>query len=414
MRVADMDADTRDDIVYITAGGELGILYGTAIHGTFVKKILDPTLGISLSTTPITTGGAIRASSTPQIGGSLGVSSTESTAIDDSTLNAEIYYQYARPVAQVSTRVTPDSLSGALDTRASGTAGNISDTYVRSQYATAYGLQISKQYTNVTHATLYPDDLIQARISIKNTSSVAIKNIEYLDTIPKIFSLEKTVRYNIKVGGSSTDRVFESLSSGDYDMHFVGRDLAPGETLEISYDLIALPASYGEMIVGDLERGTVGADIYGDVGFKTSTTCGASMLLWTSGPGARDYTRGTHEFGSASLPDGIAEQIIDVDRNGVPDSVEKRSIEDLTKAKDKLVDTSKIGYSGSIFDVSTSGDEVNIAFDDGFVDKMSQAADVIASGLSCGFGGGSCMSFPLNWAPLAPGSAPSVFGMPIG
>jgi hypothetical protein len=138
------------------------------------------------------------------------------------------------------------------------------------------------------------------------------------------------------------------------------------------------------------------------------------MLLWTSGPGARDYTRGTHEFGSTGLPDGIAEQIVDVDHNGVPDSVEKRSIEDLTKAKDKLVDTSKIGYSGSIFDVRNSGDEMNIAFDDGFVDKMSEAADMIANGLSCGFGGGSCMSFPINWAPLAPGSVPSVFGQPLG
>ncbi len=291
-----MDTDGRDDIIYITAGGELGILYGTLTRGTFIKKILDPTLGISLSTTPITTGGAVRSSSTPQIDGALGVSPTDSVGIDDSTLNAEIYYQYARPIPQVSTRVNLDALSGALDTLASGAANNPSDTYVRSQYATAYGLQISKQYTNVTHTTLYPDDLIQARISIKNTSPVAIKNIEYLDSIPKIFSLEKTTKYSIKMGGSSTDRVFDSRSSGDYDMHFVGRNLAPGETLEISYDLIALPASYGEMIVGDLERGTVGADTYGDVGFKTSTTCGASMLLWTSGPGARDYTRGTHEF----------------------------------------------------------------------------------------------------------------------
>lgn len=45
---------------------------------------------------------------------------------------------------------------------------------------------------------------------------------------------------------------------------------------------------------------------------------------------------------------------------------------------------------------------------------MSEAADMIANGLSCGFGGGSCMSFPLNWAPLAPGSDPPSFGQPIG
>lgn len=61
-----MDADMLDDIVYITAGGELGILYGTATPGNFIKKILDPTLGISLSEDPITTGGAIRADNTPR------------------------------------------------------------------------------------------------------------------------------------------------------------------------------------------------------------------------------------------------------------------------------------------------------------------------------------------------------------
>ncbi len=32
-------------------------------------------------------------------------------------------------------------------------------------------------------------------------------------------------------------------------MYFIGRDIAPGETLEFIYELTALPASYGEMIV---------------------------------------------------------------------------------------------------------------------------------------------------------------------
>ena len=45
-----MDADGRDDIVYLTEGGELGILYGTAVHGVFEKKILDSNLGVALST----------------------------------------------------------------------------------------------------------------------------------------------------------------------------------------------------------------------------------------------------------------------------------------------------------------------------------------------------------------------------
>ena len=70
---------------------------------------------------------------------------------------------------------------------------------MRSQYAPAYGLDIQKIYTNTTHSTLYPDDVIQAKIVIKNTSGANIRNIEYLDSIPKIFSLEKTTKYTVTV-----------------------------------------------------------------------------------------------------------------------------------------------------------------------------------------------------------------------
>lgn len=81
-----MDADGRDDIVYITASGELGILYGTATVGVFTKKILDPTLGITLSPTPITVGGAIHTSQAPQsptISASLPV---DNTGLDEKIL----------------------------------------------------------------------------------------------------------------------------------------------------------------------------------------------------------------------------------------------------------------------------------------------------------------------------------------
>lgn len=51
-KVYDMDADKKDDIVYLTEGGELGVLYGTATAGTFEKKMLDTTLGITLDAIP--------------------------------------------------------------------------------------------------------------------------------------------------------------------------------------------------------------------------------------------------------------------------------------------------------------------------------------------------------------------------
>jgi hypothetical protein len=56
---------------------------------------------------------------------------------------------------------------------------------------------------------------------------------------------------------------------------------------------------------------------------------------------------------------------------------------------------------------------MSMGFDDGFVDKISETLDTIESGLSCGFGGGSCLNSPLNWAPLAPGGSPSILGIPV-
>lgn len=50
-----MDNDGRDDIVYLTESGELSILYGTDTVGYFDKKILDATLGLTLSDTDIKT-----------------------------------------------------------------------------------------------------------------------------------------------------------------------------------------------------------------------------------------------------------------------------------------------------------------------------------------------------------------------
>ena len=47
------------------------------------------------------------------------------------------------------------------------------------------------------------------------------------------------------------------------------------------------------------------------------------------------------------------------------------------------------------------------------VDKINSGIDTIVQGLGCGFGGGSCLALPMNWAPLAPGSAPVILGTPI-
>jgi len=59
-QIYDMDADTRDDFIYLTEDGELGVLYGTDTVGLFTKNILDASLGVNLSPEASSIGGAIR------------------------------------------------------------------------------------------------------------------------------------------------------------------------------------------------------------------------------------------------------------------------------------------------------------------------------------------------------------------
>lgn len=71
------------------------------------------------------------------------------------------------------------------------------DLYVRSEYAPAYGLEIEKKYRNITSSTLHGGDRIIVEITIKNTTASTIKNVEYLDTLPKIFDLPDDPKYQV-------------------------------------------------------------------------------------------------------------------------------------------------------------------------------------------------------------------------
>ncbi len=92
-------------------------------------------------------------------------------------------------------------------------------TYIKSEYASAYGVEIEKSYTNLAGSTLHTGDRVQVDISIKNTTAKKISNTEYLDTIPKIFDTENTKKYKILLDGKSEERDFRILSD-DYDALF--------------------------------------------------------------------------------------------------------------------------------------------------------------------------------------------------
>lgn len=140
------------------------------------------------------------------------------------------------------------------------------------------------------------------------------------------------------------------------------------------------------------------------------------MILWRS-TAVRAYQRGTREFTPAEIPASIQSRITDADKNGTPDSIENMSLADRKKAYETMGNGTNLSSDSRNLihaDIAGNGNILDIGLSDRSITEITDIAQNLADGLSCGFGGGSCMSFPLNWAPLAPGSVPSVFGMPLG
>lgn len=125
-------------------------------------------------------------------------------------------------------------------------------TYVRSEYAPAFGVEISKLYRNTSGRTLRAGDRVEVDIALKNTGTSPITDGEYLDTIPVLFDPENTDTYTLTLSGMSEERRFERIRE-DYDAAFSLVTIPVGATLHITYEVEVLPASYGEMIVSKLE-----------------------------------------------------------------------------------------------------------------------------------------------------------------
>ena len=80
-----------------------------------------------------------------------------------------------------------------------------------------------------------------------------MKSVKYLDTIASIFTRDETEKYSIEINGQKIDKQLVE-DFGDYDLIFELPDIPAGGTVVIRYTLKILPASYGEMLVGDFEK----------------------------------------------------------------------------------------------------------------------------------------------------------------
>lgn len=270
-----MDADKKDDLVYLTSGGQLGILYGTAVSKTFEIKIFDEVLGLTLNQNEDRHGGAIKNNFIEQVTRIIGVPASNNTSenLTDDTIKAQVYYQ--RQIADMrETSQTPitspsannlinslTSLNGntIMNTQPADNTTNTTplklETFVRSQYAEVARANIFKKYfANNNSTLLLPDDSIRVEITIQNTSSEAMKNIVYLDSIAKIFARDNSSEYTIEVGGQKISKNFVEPDMGEYQLQFEIDEIPANSEAKLIYTLKVLPASYGEMLVGDFEK----------------------------------------------------------------------------------------------------------------------------------------------------------------
>ena len=342
--------------------------------------------------------------------------------------------QVAKLEAQASTYNTPGHTKLAVTPRTVGTLL----TFVYSQYANAYGVDVQKHYTDIDHPTIHDGDHIQVTITINNTSSGKdLSNILYLDgNTSKVFRPSGSNQYTlIQNGQSSTGTLNDLGSSEKFDNFFGPLSLASNSSLQIQYNLIANSVTYGKMAVGFLEPGAK----LGEISLMPKAQVGGQTIIWR--PNANgEYkqtlaaaTRSTKSLASTLGKEGklLADSsstdptnsgvTIPSDPNAPVTSSNLSSLQSYAQGTlDEITqDTGNLGIPDSARDVGsqlfTFSPSQGIQGTGMGVDNLSSIASSITSGggaggLLSGIGDSSslgdddmqCTDLPLNYAPLSP------------
>ncbi|MBW7954446.1 VCBS repeat-containing protein [Candidatus Gracilibacteria bacterium] len=305
-------------------------------------------------------------------------------------------------------------------------ASNDLTTFLKSEYAEYEKILIEKTYTDKNQGILKGGDIANFSLKIINNSNKEIKNLAIAEKIYDVFQITKNSKYTLNIGGKeidSKDINLETSPSSEYtflfDSYYEGKNLkslnlSPGETLTLNISLDTNYFEYGFIDAGIFDTTTP----HGDIIFKDKNeNCGQEYLLYKS-IAVRDYEKTIKTpTCEGDLPGDLEQNSVDLNKNGIPDYIDDLMNSGSGGNIDKLKDYAQENLDKVNSDVSRDDeddfmnnlDKINNNVDDILVD-----VDTILAGLSCGFGGGGCISSPINWAPLAPGNDPTLFGLPIG
>jgi len=292
-------------------------------------------------------------------------------------------------------------------------------SFLRSEYSEIAWVQVKKVYNDANGKPLQSDDYIDVTVTIQNTSNKTLKKFAYADESLEIFEFDRQTLTVEEWVNISTD-------IAGYNFIIDGFDLKPNESKTFSYKLKTYPIKYWNIQVGKFEKWSAWDDNYGDVLFKwNKENCSqASDILasiWTRSY-KKEITNPQCDSDKLKLPDVLEQNKQDENNNGVPDYIDKL-VNGSTAEKEKYASEqlAKMNKDSDGDGIPDSDDDSNFAWSlTSNLDKMSENVngvlewvDTIMQGLSCWFGWGWCIATPMNWAPLAPGWDPTLFGYPV-
>ena len=307
-------------------------------------------------------------------------------------------------------------------------------TFIRSEYSENVWLKVEKTFKDINSWFLKSGDIVKLNLKLTNITNSKINNIAYAMQIPKNFVVSTNPEYFLKIWNNqisseniiindSLNNEFSFLINSYKNWNWVSYfSLNPGESLEFSLNLITTPFKYGYIKAWFFDNQTNHSDIiYKD----KNENCWEKVILYKS-INTRNYQKDAKNYTCENkLPDNIAKNTIDKDKNWVPDYIDElidgknedaqknysdSSLSDLAKDSDNdwipdREDTSTNFHDDDDFMNSLQDIDVN-------VDEILAWIDTILAWLSCWFGWWWCISAPINRAPLAPGQDLSIFWLP--
>lgn len=340
-------------------------------------------------------------------------------------------------------------------------------TFIKSKYSQAQWLSVTQQFKNITHSqwVLRSNDEVSFEINVKNESSSLIEDIAYISDIPLPFVIDKDkdLEFVIWWETFSLDKSFIKKSPDnrydflideiETDLWKMPISLQPWEEITFKLFLKTLPFTYWNIQAWYFKTAQDWWNNNWDIIFKSSSAnCWDDYDVYYSfwPLPLRQYRASKKELtcnwdkpeeldvdSYLDLIDIFSNWDIDPDSPSVINAMEK--IDDLlntfkesveNKPSNSIWDSIK-NANDSSFSLSNLEDNlVNIeerfswafeSIDDKILDWLwfdnmddaLWAIDDLIDGFWCWFWWGSCINSPLNWAPLAPWSSPTLFGMPI-